>query len=75
MPLSNEEFLINAYRATQYKLGASRRSTYDELVSTGNIGLIKDQKLRNISVRTYSLAIIDNLVKEGIESRYRELFA
>jgi len=73
-PLSNEEFLVNAYRATQYKQGAARRSTYDELVSTGNIGLIKDEQLRNISVRAYSLSTIDNLVKEGIESRYRELF-
>ncbi len=73
-PLSNEEFLVNAYRASQYKQGASRRSTYDEMVSTGNIGLIKDQQLRNISVRAYSLSTIDNLVKEGIESRYRELF-
>lgn len=73
-PLSNEEFLINAYRASQYKQGASRRSTYDEMVSTGNIGLIKDEKLRNVAVRAYSLSTIDNLVKEGIESRYRELF-
>ncbi len=73
-PLSNEEFLVNAYRASQYKQGAARRSTYDELVSTGNIGLIKDQKLRNISVRNYSLTTIDNLVRESVESHYRELF-
>jgi len=73
-PLTNEEFLVNAYRASQYKQGASRRSTYDELVSTGNIALIKDKELRNVSVRAYSLTTIDNLVREGIESRYRELF-
>ena len=73
-PLSNEEFLINAYRASQYKQGAVRRSTYDELVSTGNIALIKDQKLRNISVRNYSLTTIDSLVKESVDSHYRELF-
>ncbi len=73
-PLSNEEFLVNAYRASQYKQGASRRSTYDELVSTGSIALIKDTKLRNVSVRAYSLTTIENMVKEGIESRYRELF-
>ena len=30
-PLSNEELLINAYRATQYKQGASTRATYDDL--------------------------------------------
>lgn len=73
-PLSNEEFLVNAYRASQYKGGASRRTTYDELVSTGNIGLIKDQKIRSAAVRAYSLTTIDSVVKEGVESRYRELF-
>jgi hypothetical protein len=73
-PLSNEEFLVNAYRASQYKQGAARRSTYDELVSTGNIALIKDKELRNISVRAYSLTTIDNLVREGVDSHYRELF-
>ncbi len=73
-PLSNEDFLINAYRATQYKQGASTRATYDELISTGNIGLIEDQKLLNLAVRAYSIATIDNTVKEGFESPYRALF-
>lgn len=52
----------------------ARRSTYDELVSTGNIGLIADPDLRHLTIRTYSLATIDNLVREGVESRYREHF-
>ena len=73
-PLSNEAFLVNAYRATQYKQGASRRATYDELISTGNIGLIEDRKLLSLAVRAYSLATIDNMVKEGVESPYRALF-
>lgn len=72
--LGNEEFLVNAYRASQYKQGASVRATYDELISTGNIGLLRDLPLRNVAVRAYSLTTIDNLVKEGVESRYRELF-
>jgi hypothetical protein len=38
---SNEALLIDAYRATQYKQKARRRSTYDELVSTGSFGLIE----------------------------------
>lgn len=71
---SNEVFLINAYRATQYKQNASRRSTYDELVSTGNIGLILDRDLRRNVVQVYNLTTIDNLVREGLESRYREHF-
>ena len=73
-PLSNEAFLVQAYRATQYKQGAARRATYDELISTGNIGLIEDRKLLNLAVRAYSLHTIDNMVREGVESPYRALF-
>ena len=49
---SDEQLLINAYRATQYKQPQRFRATYDELISTGNIGLIKDQKLRLTAMRT-----------------------
>jgi hypothetical protein len=73
-PLSNEAFLVAAYRATQYKQGASRRATYDELISTGNIGLVEDRRLLGLAVRAYSVATIDNLVREGVESPYRRLF-
>ena len=73
-PLSNEAFLVNAYRATQYKQGASRRATYDELVSTGNVALIEDRRLLNLAVRAYSVATIDNMVREGVDSPYRALF-
>ena len=73
-PLSNEAFMVNAYRATQYKQGASRRATYDELISTGNIGLIEDRKLLALAVRAYNIPTIDATVKEGVESPYRALF-
>jgi len=35
--MSDESLLICAYRATQYKQRLRRRSTYDELISTGTI--------------------------------------
>ena len=73
-PLSNEDLLINAYRATQYKTNASRRSTYDELVSTGNLGLISDSELRRKVGRVYGNVAIDSMAREGVESRYREWF-
>ena len=73
-PLSNEAFLVEAYRASQYKQGSSWRATYDELISTGNIGLIDDPKLLRLAVRAYGSATIDNAVKEGLESPYRALF-
>ena len=72
--LSNEQLLVNAYRATQYRQGTVRRSTYDELVSTGSIGLIGDRELRRMAVRVYNAQSVNHLVREGIESRYREHF-
>ncbi len=74
VPLSNEQLLINAYRATQYKQPQRFRASYDELISTGNIGLIKDQKLRLTAMRVYNVATMDNMVREGSQSRYREAF-
>lgn len=71
---ANEALLINAYRATQYKQKARRRSTYDELVSTGTIGLIKSATLRDTALQVYSFPALDNLSREGMESRYREAF-
>ena len=73
-PLSDEALLVSAYRATQYRNRNQRGTTYDELVSTGNIGLIHDQELRGTAIRLYNLAVFDNLVQEGMHSRYREAF-
>jgi len=73
-PIPDESLLICAYRATQYKQRLRRRSTYDELISTGTIGLIRDQTLRDTAMRVYNMPTIDNTVREGMQSRYREAF-
>ncbi|HSE13242.1 MAG TPA: DUF6090 family protein [Rudaea sp.] len=73
-PLPEEALLVSAYRATQYKQGLRRRTTYDELISTGAIGLIRDQSLRDTAMRNYNSATIDSLINDGIHSRYREAF-
>src|SRR6185437_6974616 len=46
-PLPDEALLVSAYRATQYKNRNRRGSTYEELISTGTIGLIRDPQLRD----------------------------
>lgn len=74
VPLDDEALLVAAYRATQYKQKLRRRATYDELISTGTIGLIRERTLRDLAMRVYSMPTIDNLVREGRESRYREAF-
>jgi hypothetical protein len=72
--MSDEALLVSAYRATQYKQRLRRRPTYDELISTGTIGLISDRALRDLAMRVYNMPIIENITRDGIQSRYRETF-
>lgn len=73
-PAADEALLVSAYRATQYKQKLRRRATYDELISTGTIGLIRDRALRDTAMRVYNMPTVDNMVREGMQSRYREAF-
>jgi hypothetical protein len=72
--ISEEALLVSAYRATQYRERLRRRSTYDELISTGTIGLIRDATLRDTAMGLYNNSALDNTAREGKESRYREAF-
>ncbi len=72
--LSDEALLVSAYRATQYRNRNRQGATYDELISTGSIGLIRDQSLRDTAMRLYTIQTFDNLTQEGMHSRYREAF-
>ena len=70
----DEALLIAAYRATQYREPRRRRSTYDELISTGEIGLIRERALRDLAIKVYTTPMFDNIRREGVGSRYREAF-
>jgi hypothetical protein len=72
--LSDDLLLVSAYRATQYRNRNQRSSTFDELISTGNIGLIRDRTLRDTAIQFYNLAVFDILIREGRDSRYRQAF-
>ncbi len=72
--LSNEALLIAAYRATQYSEFVQYRATYDELTSTGNMGLITDLPLRRMATETYGTKLYENVKNEGINSAYRVAF-
>jgi len=71
---TDETLLIHAYRATQYMYSVRWRATYEELTSTGSLGLIKDQGLRDSAVLFYRWQGIENAFEEGSGSRYRSLF-
>ncbi|MGN6728634.1 MAG: DUF6090 family protein [Rhodanobacteraceae bacterium] len=73
-PLSDEALLIDAYRASQFHESIRRRATFDELTSTGEIGLVRDRALRELAMRTYKASAFDDIVREGKTSRYRAAF-
>jgi len=72
--LSDEALLIAAYRATQYNAYIRRRATYDELTSTGDIGLIRDTALRELAMRTYTAEVFGEIVDHGRSSEVRNVF-
>jgi hypothetical protein len=73
-PASDEGLIVSAYRATQYAAAPRARSTYDEIISTGAIGLISDQALRETANLVYTTPLFDDIAREGIASSYRERF-
>lgn len=73
-PLGDEALLVAAYRATQYNGNSRRRATYDELTSTGEIGLIRDKALRTLAMDLYTQPQIDQIDAHGQQSEYRKAF-
>ena len=72
--LSDEALLINAYRATQYLVNARRRLTFDELSSTGEIELIRDENLRQTAHWIYNAPVFGQITRERDNQQYRSLF-
>lgn len=72
--LSDEQLLIAAYRASQYLYYGTRRATYDEMLATGDIGLIADRRLRETALTFYADPTIDITTEEGKASDYRKAF-
>ena len=72
--LSDESLLIAAYRATQWKTTLRIRSTFDELVSRGELALVNDPALRDLARVVYSNPFIDYIVEGGRASEYRHWF-
>jgi hypothetical protein len=71
---SDEALLIAAYRATQYRQNVRRRATYNELTSTGAIGLVEDEALRDTATRVYTSVMMDDIASAAIMSPYRARF-
>lgn len=72
--VSDEAFLIGAYRATQFRYNQRWRATYDELVSTGEIRLIENDTLRSTAADVYTNPLINQITENSIDSEYRTAF-
>lgn len=72
--LTDEALLVAAYRATQYNDNTRQRTTYDELTSTGEMGLVDDPALRKLAMEVYSTSIFELIAEEGRASQYRQSF-
>ena len=70
----NEEFLIDAYRASQYTWWNRRRTAFDELIATGGLDLIKDDGLRATALEVYTSPLRQDIEERGKQSPYREAF-
>ncbi|MEM5518455.1 hypothetical protein WNY37_15975 [Henriciella sp. AS95] len=73
-PLSDEQFIVSVYRATQYKYHDRGRATYDELLSTGEIGLIWDETLRTTAISLFNTELLDVIAEEGRAAPVRTIF-
>jgi hypothetical protein len=72
--LTDEQFLIAAYRASQFGYNERRRAAYDELVSTGAMDLIAGQEIRATAVSVFTNPVFDMITEGGRNSEYRRLF-
>jgi hypothetical protein len=72
--LANTDLIIQAYRASQFLWLPKARATYDELTSTGGIGLVTDSELRRAAIIHYNSRVIHDLETGGIQSLYRQIF-
>jgi hypothetical protein len=74
LTLSDEDYLIKAFRATQFNRVVKRRYAYDEIVALG-IGLrLKDPEILRGAENYYAEAWVDVASAETQSSTYRRLF-
>jgi|GEM_PF-142126 len=72
--LSDEEYLIKAFRATQYTAANTVHYAFDEIVAAGAADLIKNRDLWVDAVGVYNTVWFEVAAQESRASAYRRLF-
>ena len=72
--LSDAEFLVAAFRASQYNWAERHRATFDELVASGNLELIDDPAFRARISSYYDMDLMKSASQASLNSEYRRAF-
>lgn len=70
--IDSETFVTSAYQASQWQEPVSSRSTFEEIVATGAVDLIRDAKTRELLISYYEYDWTKGLTVSS-RPRYREL--
>lgn len=73
-PVTDEAFLIAAYRASNFGFAERWRATFDELIATGDIDLIDDETLLATAIYVYNTPVFDIIMANGRDAEFRQVF-
>lgn len=73
-PISDDQLLIAAHRASQFNRFTRTSGIYEELVATGGLELVSSSKIGSIAALFYTTAIINEYEADGKSSEYRHLY-
>ena len=72
-PMGDEEFLISAYRATQFNR-FNKTSIYETLISAGGLELVGGTEIGRVASLFYETTILSDYESHGQSSEYRQLY-
>lgn len=73
-PISDDQLLIAAHRASQFNRFNRTSGIFEELVSTGGLELVSSSKIGSIAALFYKTTIISDYETDGKSSEYRRLY-
>ncbi|MEQ9316118.1 MAG: hypothetical protein RLN72_09700 [Henriciella sp.] len=72
--MTDAALIVAAFRASQYNWSERHRATFDELVGSGNLELIRDPALRARASGYYAMRLGDEVSQASMNSEYRRAF-
>lgn len=71
-PAQDNRFVVSAYNASQFITANPIRATFDELIATGGLQLLRDPRLRNGALFLYNAGARRRLSDYVLDSAFRE---